>query len=500
MNQPSTLNPDHLNLQIPNNTGLQLVASDAGHASVFANANDVRIRDSNFSITTNVNTAAKPALDTLYQRVAPNAILNDGGRADDAKCHPGTREEVIGLIEKWMDDAESDRILWLSGPAGGGKTAIMKTIIEHAADRGVHTINFFFFRGDSTRNSIQPVVSTLLYQLFHLYPSAVEAVTKIFSTHQRILDGSIAQQLKLISATTPTIRQSSPAGARILLLFDGLDECDVDAERSQGDFLHALEGLLMEDDSPFRLLVASRPEARIKMAFNQLSLDAQTIFLDGQYSPEKDIRRFVTAEFDRIKVSHPSARSLPRDWPLTSDVEGIVTKSSGQFIFAATVMRYIAHASTVPSLSLERVKGIVPNGKNSPFAHLDSVYTFILSQVDDLDATLAMFSLSIAEPNFSLKCLCDYNPRYTHALVESCASELSAIVQLSPEGVLDFYHASLPDFFVDQARSGKYWIDIDVFREKMLIAFWEKPTVLPTGPLGTVFYIVPPTVFHLNIH
>ncbi|KAF5321904.1 hypothetical protein D9619_001833 [Psilocybe cf. subviscida] len=448
MDQSSNLKDD---TQIPNDTGYQPAASSIGQASVFANANDVRIRDSNFSITTNVNTATKSILDVLYQRVAPNAVLNDGGRADDAKCHPGTREEVIGLIEEWMDATKSDRILWLSGPAGGGKTAIMKTITERAASRGVKTVNFFFFRGDSTRNSIQPVVPTLLYQLFEFYPTfGSQAVAEILSTRPRIFDGSIAQQCKLISELTPIIRQSSPAGTPIVLLIDGLDECDVYAEQSQGDILRALEGLLKDNDSPFRLLIASRPEARIKMTFNQLSSHAQTIFLDEQYSPEDDIRRFVTAEFDRIKLSHPSARSLPHDWPLFSDAEGIVRKSSGQFIFAATVMRYIAHASTVPSLSLERVKGIVPSGKNSPFAHLDSIYTFILSQVDDLDATLIMFFLSIAEPGYPLKCLSDYNPHYTDALVESCASELSAIVQLTYGGVLKFYHASLPDFLVDQ--------------------------------------------------
>ncbi|KAF5317665.1 hypothetical protein D9619_012512 [Psilocybe cf. subviscida] len=133
-------------MQGSNDVGYQLISCNTSQVSVLANANDVHIRDSTFNIVTNVSTASKfPTLDVLYQRVAPNAILNEGGRADDAKCHPGTREEVMGLVERWMDAAGSNRIMWLTGPAGRGKTAIMKTIAERSANRGVQTVNFFFF-------------------------------------------------------------------------------------------------------------------------------------------------------------------------------------------------------------------------------------------------------------------------------------------------------------------------------------------------------------------
>lgn len=50
-----------------------------------------------------------PSLDVLYKRVAPNAIVNVGGRADEVRCHPGTREKVIDRIEKW-GNAQDDQI------------------------------------------------------------------------------------------------------------------------------------------------------------------------------------------------------------------------------------------------------------------------------------------------------------------------------------------------------------------------------------------------------
>lgn len=436
----------------------------------------------------------------LYQRVALNAIRNEGGRADDAKCHPGTREEVIGLIERWMDSTEVHRILWICGPAGGGKTAIMKTIIERSTTRDAHIVSFFFFRGDSTRKSAQPLVATLIYQLLQLDSALSEAIAERFSTHPLILGTSITEQCKLISMLAPTIRQSSP-NTRIILLIDGLDECDVDAERSQREIVCALERLVMENDSPFRLLVTSRREAHIQMTFNQLPSPARTIFLNDEYLPEKDVWVFVTAEFDKIKVSHPLASSLPKHWPVPSDVENVVKKSSGQFIYAATVMRYISHPSTVPTLSLERVMGIVPPVNNSPFTNLDNIYTFILDRANDEDATrdiLSMHMLVMLTPT-SMDLLAWYNSRYTKALVESCVSQLSAIVTFYKHGNFRFYHASLDDFLRDRGRSGRYWVDIDAFRAKVLAVLWRKHIIDNTGD-GDLFSLSTPTIVRLTNH
>ncbi|KAF5310014.1 hypothetical protein D9619_010165 [Psilocybe cf. subviscida] len=447
--------------------------------SAFTNANDVRIKNSSLTITTNVHTTSNP-LEVLYKRVAPYAISNEGGRADNPKCHPGTREEVIGLLEKWMNAVESDRILWLSGPAGGGKTAIVKTLTERFTDRGIRTVNFYFFRGDSTRNGAQPLVPTLLYQLFELCsPSLEEAVAGILSRRPHIMDGSLSEQCKFLSMLSPTIRQSLPAGSPVLILVDGLDECDVNAELSQPDLIRALASLVMEEDSPFRLLVASRPEARIRMAFNRLSSPAQTIFLNEEYSPENDIRVFVTAEFDEIKASHPSAHLLKGNWPLPLEVEEIVHKSSGQFIYAATVMRYISRPSTVPSLSLQQVQGVMPAGKNSPLTYLDSVYTFILAQADNPAVMREVLSITLLPEIDSehARLLHHYgNSRNSQALIESCISQLSAIVQLTGGENIIFYHASLADFLVDPERSGIYWVDVAAFRVKLLIGLWQAPS------------------------
>lgn len=62
-------------------------------------------------------------------------------------------------------------------------------------------------------------------------------------------------------------------------------------------------------------------------------------------------------------------------------------------------MRFIAHLSSSPILSLQKVQGIVSPAINSPFAHLDAVYTYMPEQVDDQEAVNAILAskLLVAE-------------------------------------------------------------------------------------------------------
>ncbi|KAF5329656.1 hypothetical protein D9619_009192 [Psilocybe cf. subviscida] len=466
-------------------------SSNEANASILKNAQSPHIQDASFYVgkTNNVYVSGDSASDPLRKlrdKVAMNAILNAGGRADDIMCYPGTREEVIRLIERWMDgeDGASPNMMWLSGPAGGGKSAIVQTIAERCKRRGVQTASFFFFRSDPTRSSARPLIATLLYQIFKFHSPARQAVATILADDPLLFDTSIQDQFDLLlSVPTQDIPKplQSPARRPIALLIDGLDECDSEKKTPQRKILQALEHLVMQKNSPFIVLVASRAEPHITMAIKQLSSPVQSIFLDDQYQPGKDIRVFVTGEFGKIKSSHHLAHTLSDHWPSNKDIESIVTKSSGQFVYAATVMRYLAHSSASPKLSLERVKGIVPITANSPFAHLDSIYTYIFSQVDDQEAVMDILSMKLLIDTLKPRdsrviaqdMLCAYNPIYSPEFLESCMSTLTAILQTN-ENNLILFHASIPDFLTDKSRARQYHVDIAAFGARILPAIWMK--------------------------
>lgn len=145
------------------------------------------------------------------------------------------------------------------------------------------------------------------------------------------------------------------------------------------------------------------------------------------------------------------------------------------------VVTSLSQVRIVPSLSLARVKGIRASPtNNSPFASVDSIYTFVLEQASDSSTIwdiLALKHLSYYFPTketFSL-CLNHYYALYTRELVVSCISRLSSILILGDNDNLQFFRAFLLDFLHDQSRcSGVFWTKGALFKENLLIAIWDR--------------------------
>lgn len=419
----------------------------------------------------------------LHKRAAPHAILNAGGRADEVRCHPDTRKEVLSCIERWRDaqDSQTPPIFWLSGPAGAGKTAIVQTVAERCKEQGVPQANFFFFRTDPSRNSLSPLIATLVHQIILIYPGLGDIVAAVLSNNPLILDSVLEDQLtQLIIEPLQAIRQSSPY-IPPLLIIDGLDECESDEKRSQQRILHAFDKVLTRHFYPFLLLVSSRDEPQIRAVFREISSQLLPLYLDDRYSPESDIRAFVKDEFKRVRKVHHLAHTIDANWPSNEDVQSIVRKSSGQFIYAATVMRFILESSASPMVSLERVQGAAHTSTKSPFAYLDTIYMYILSRVDDqeglkdvLHAELLIQEFDVlAIPGMLVELLEAYDSKYTKAMVRSCFADLTPIAKYSDNRRLLFRHASFPDFLLDQSRSGEYFIDLNAFNFKIQSAVWK---------------------------
>ncbi|KAF5318688.1 hypothetical protein D9619_010656 [Psilocybe cf. subviscida] len=456
-------------------------SSPAG--GMFSTARNI-ITGASFNITNN-KPVGRLSLDVLYKRVAPNAILNAGGRADQVRCYPGTREEVIDRIENWADtrDGLTTPIFWLSGPAGAGKSAIVQTIAERCESKGVPQANFFFFRADSSRNHAYPFVATLLHQIILLYPSLRDLVATVLFTNPLIFDSVFESQLtQLIITPLRSLQQSSSFYRPLMLLIDGLNECDSDSQPSQQQILLAFDKVLAENPSLFRLLVASRNEFQMQVAFNKASSQCMQIYLNDQYSPEKDIWAFVNIQFEEVKKVHRLAHTLDASWPSVQDVNFIVEKSSGQFIYAAEMMRFISNSSASPKLSLERVKGSIPVATQSPFSHLDAVYTSILLQLDDQETLKDILHAQLFILQFNadmdkngkgsgmtiLDLLQVCNKKYPmEEMVISCLADLNTIAFYSfSSGQLQFYHGSFQDYLLNQSRSGDYFVDITAFIKK----------------------------------
>ncbi|KAF9001689.1 hypothetical protein BDQ17DRAFT_1400265 [Cyathus striatus] len=255
-----------------------------------------------------------------------------GERYDAPKCHHETRKTVLGNIKSWIDsDNEATKIMWLYGPAGGGKSAIAQTTAEDCHDEGKLAASFFFSRFAAGRNKKDGLVATIAFQLCVSIPNIKEYVIKQIEKNPNIFKLKIKTQMQSLVVEPLSLLNQADTSISYprLIIIDGLDE----------------------------LFLTSRPEVEIRQAFNEDSISSicTQLALDDTFDPDKDIEFFVRSCFQSLKRHH-ILNSILVSWPDDEDIDTIVLKSSGQFIYASTVVHYVSDSRHDPRKRLDFVK------------------------------------------------------------------------------------------------------------------------------------------------
>ncbi|KAF8157849.1 hypothetical protein B0H34DRAFT_706406 [Crassisporium funariophilum] len=449
-------------------------------SSMFSNTNIV-VKGGSF--IQNSAEGAQKAFRFLHKNIAAGAFHNSSERYDPPKCHPDTRKAVLKKIMDWIEDFQCLLpILWMYGPAGAGKSAIAQTIADLCEELGYLLATFFFSKSAEAKNNGKYFVPTIAFQMALSIHSTRPFIEQAIERDPSIFDRSLEVQVKYLIgqpiqkafiAATPEERSTWPR----VIIVDGLDECkDEDVQRH---ILHVLCALVQNQSFPFAILIASRAEHQIRAAFRsgELYRSSESLALDNEYCPSSDIRAFLLSEFDVIRRNHRFKSSIPADWPSEVDITTLVKKSSGQFIYAATVVKYVRSACHLPAERLNRICGIstYQNNKDTPFAELDALYNHIFSSLTDVSTALRIISYKLTCVRLSEQ-LRDFaftrSPTPNHSFFEYvlflqegamyCLADLSSVVIEVDEatGDIHFLHASLPDYFLDPSRSGKFHIDL----------------------------------------
>ncbi|KAF8811000.1 hypothetical protein BYT27DRAFT_7090460 [Phlegmacium glaucopus] len=421
-----------------------------------------------------VNITRKKGIDILRKHIALGAFHNSAERYDPPKCHPQTRVAVIQAIVDWIEDGQKTSFIkWLYGPAGAGKSAIAQEIAElyHKSER--LAASFFWSRNVAGRNNEERLVASLAYQLLIAIPQIRGYVEEVIEKDPSILSRSLATQMESLIAE-PLVKvfghdQQRPVDSELpkLIILDGLDECGT--AESQRYILKVISDSILRFSIPLFFLICSRPEQAIRDSFNDQHLLELTVrlTLDEKYHPDDDIRLFLVESFESVKRSHALKSRLPCDWPITEDIDQLVSKSSGQFIYAATVVKFVRSPRRRPCEQLKIILGINATGNETPFAELDVLYCQIFSMVEDLPRALEILSLLYLIDDIrafgSSACMIETilccAPGDLQLILIDLHSVLDVPDMEDDNGDLHALHASLEDFLMDPARSGDLFID-----------------------------------------
>ncbi|KAE9405870.1 hypothetical protein BT96DRAFT_307148 [Gymnopus androsaceus JB14] len=287
----------------------------------------------------------------------------------------------------------STSIYWLYGAAGVGKSAVAQTISEKFAASHL-AATFFFARADPSRNNLTSFFTTISYQLATsptLGPLLKYPIDLAVRENPSIVHAVLEEQFRDLIVLpciwlTTTCRLTTEQWKDLprLIVIDGLDEC-IDIASQERLLSIIRQAKTATPPLPFEFLICSRPEPRIRNAFRHQDfhfiLDCTDI--GESFESGKDIARFLRHEFRKIRQEHGQSMAyVAEDWPGTSIIQQLVEKACGQFIYAATVIKYVGDYDGFPVERLEIIQKItVPDDFNSPYPDLDLLYMQILSHI-----------------------------------------------------------------------------------------------------------------------
>jgi len=256
-------------------------------------------------------------------------------------CLRGTRRDVLQQLEDWLENEQGQRVFWLNGLAGTGKSTIAQTFAEITFAEGKLGASFFCSRNFEDRNNIERIFPTLAFQLVYRYPAFREPLLQVLRANPGIGQEKLCSQMeKLIVGPFQAMQ------APTLIIIDALDEC---RDEEPASALLSVLSRYVGKIPLVKFFITGRPEPRIRSGFRLESLQPHTDVLRlhdvERCSVDSDIKLFLKTQLMDITRTRSNC-SLAEDWPASQDIDALCRKAAGFFIYAATVVKFVASEST----------------------------------------------------------------------------------------------------------------------------------------------------------
>ena len=245
-----------------------------------------------------------------------------------------------------------------------------------------------------------------------------------------------------------------------LVIIDGLDECHDKA--TQQLILRLLCETITVHKLPLRFLIGSRPESHIRTSFDQECLYTVThrVVLDETFDPGRDIRVILQDGFAKICSENSILSHVEHPWPGDGIIDLLVQRSSGQFIYAATVLKFVGADFCSPTEQLALVLKPDPMA----FSDLDQLYTQILSAYPTTVNIVQILGIIDVSHGVLAEVMEDIFGMEKGRLKLVLRGLLSLMKDENEKGLEKyvipyFAHASFRDYLFDSSRSGPFHVN-----------------------------------------
>ena len=309
-------------------------------------------------------------------------------------------------------------------------------------------------------------MATIAYQIARAIPASRLLIETAIDVDPMIFQQSIDTQLaKLIIEPLQSLHSTGFAfkDSPFVIIIDGLDECK--GTDVQSGLVKSLAVAFSHSPLRICILIASRPEVYLQSTFNSSSVQPHLsrLALSNEYSAQEDIYRFLKDSFEKMRREHPLASYIPSPWPSAEVLNDITRKSSGQFIFASTTVKYVGgDPYELPTRRLDVIRRLQPprGEEDLPYADLNSLYHHLLSKVRNIERVKqilgAMDQEELVEFDLSFDNGVDSLFSWQPGETKACLSQLASLIECDADGHITILHASLFDFLFDPSRSRQF--------------------------------------------
>ncbi|KAB5591588.1 Lissencephaly-1 [Ceratobasidium theobromae] len=392
---------------------------------------------------------------------APSAGYNStqASTVGRRECTPHTREQVLSDLKAWRKSKEVGKIFYLNGMAGTGKTTISNTLC--ASLDGEHGLgaSFFCTRQLPECRKVDIIFPSIAYQLArfsHPFRAALsQALEEDPDAHALTLR---AQFERMILGPLHKVEASFPAN--VVVVIDALDECE-----DAGGVGQILQVLLEHGSSqPIKYFVSSRPEMEIRRWIG--GMESQLILHELEKEiVEEDIERYLRAELKSMSLSEHQVSTL-------------VKRAGVLFIYAATVVRYLAldDPSVVSEERLDDILGLQSEETSDQYEQVDALYGAILASVFNKPALkarerdrirLVLDTVVCAREPLTVDALARLLDLEDGKLVRAALEPLWSVLHISKSGLVSTLHASFPDYMLDASRSTTHGCKAQIHHQKL---------------------------------
>ncbi|KAF9448112.1 hypothetical protein P691DRAFT_730309 [Macrolepiota fuliginosa MF-IS2] len=418
-------------------------------------------------------------LEILSKHSISGVEFDSSMRSSATRCHPGTRQSILQDIWYWLGDNQHvDRLLWLHGPAGAGKSTIIQTLAEDAESSDRLAASLFF--SDSTTSGDENfIVATICYQIAVKISCYRDFLAERMRANPRILEKRLREQFNELIVRFFKENPNTELGSVRIILLDGLDEL---ASLRHGDqsTMEQLLALIVHlhtiTSAPFLWVISSRGEHSIRRALST----SQTGFTEWLVPADSvdDVTLYIQDSFSVIRQKYPNL--IHPDWPSDGEVSMITTAAGGLFIYASTAIRFIddprrknpitQFAHLLSLLDTTQANQLIDKVEN-PFLPLDRLYTRIMVHIHHsvLPDTLQLLGYALFKQDtmnawtlVSASNVLAYERHTAYSALEQLGAVLEIPnVDQAEDKNFRIFHSSFAEYLLSPVRSGDFVLDMD---------------------------------------